>query len=325
MGNLPSFSQSVMTITKVLPIFILSFISVVEPKAQSIYPFEAEARLITEPIVNGAVALEDFIGDIVSPLLQPQFSGDKGNQQAYDAAPKPVKIPCGDYGSKRRSLLVGALTQDTLSGDKGKDDCGVYKETDKPLESEETCEYVHETVFVTKYKTECSKTYSTQCQTSYKTECTSSLNRECRTEYQEECSIVDTEECVTVDRPTYHQVCDTEYVQNCDGGGYQSTYEAPPPCATVPKQVCRQVAEFHQETECTNVPKKSCVTSPREVCGDVPKQDCKLTPTSTNCKDIPEKLCRQRAYQYPESITRQVCGLGPSQPSGGKKGKKGRK
>merc|ERR1739848_451105 len=95
-----------MTITKVLPIFILSFISVVEPKAQSIYPFEAEARLITEPIVNGAVALEDFIGDIVSPLLQPQFSGDKGNQQAYDAAPKPVKIPCGDYGSKRKMTVV---------------------------------------------------------------------------------------------------------------------------------------------------------------------------------------------------------------------------
>merc|ERR1739847_259485 len=188
MGNLPSFSQSVMTITKVLPIFILSFISVVEPKAQSIYPFEAEARLITEPIVNGAVALEDFIGDIVSPLLQPQFSGDEGNQQAYDAAPKPVKIPCGDYGSKRRSLLVGALTQDTLSGDKGKDDCGVYKETDKPLDAEETCEYVHETVFVTKYKTECSKTYSTQCQTSYKTECTSSLNRDCTTEYENLCS-----------------------------------------------------------------------------------------------------------------------------------------
>ena len=23
---------------------------------------------------------------------------------------------------------------------------------------------------------------------------------------------------------------------------------------------------------------------PREVCGDVPKQDCKLVPTSTNCK-----------------------------------------
>merc|ERR1719239_697139 len=65
----------------------------------------------------------------------------------------------------------------------------------------------------------------------------------------------------------------------------------------------------------------------REVCGDVPKQDCKLVPTSTNCKDIPEKLCRQRAYQYPESITRQVCGLGPSEPVGGKKGKgkKGRK
>ena len=27
-----------------------------------------------------------------------------------------------------------------------------------------------------------------------------------------------------------------------------------------------QVAEFHQETECTNVPKKSCVTSPRFCC-----------------------------------------------------------
>ena len=24
-----------------------------------------------------------------------------------------------------------------------------------------------------------------------------------------------------MDRPTYHQVCDTEYVQDCDGGGYQ--------------------------------------------------------------------------------------------------------
>merc|ERR1711970_219782 len=281
MGNLPSFSQSVMTITKVLPIFILSFISVVEPKAQSIYPFEAEARLITEPIVNGAVALEDFIGDIVSPLLQPQFSGDKGNQQAYDAAPKPVKIPCGDYGSKRRSLLVGALTQDTLSGDKGKDDCGVYKETDKPLESEETCEYVHETVFVTKYKTECSKTYSTQCQTSYKTECTSSLNRECRTEYQEECSIVDTEECVTVDKPTYTEDCTTEYENICSGGhgGGQGSYGVGATCQQVPKQVCKQIAHSNFQTDCAQVP------------------------TATNCKDIPEKQCRQRAYQFPESVS----------------------
>jgi len=298
-----------MTITKVLPIFILSFISVVEPKAQSIYPFEAEARLITEPIVNGAVALEDFIGDIVSPLLQPQFSGDKGNQQAYDAAPKPVKIPCGDYGSKRRSLLVGALTQDTLSGDKGKDDCGVYKETDKPLESEETCEYVHETVFVTKYKTECSKTYSTQCQTSYKTECTSSLNRECRTEYQEECSIVDTEECVTVDKPTYTEDCTTEYENLCSGGhgGGPGTYGVGATCQQVPKKVCKQIAHSNFQTDCAKVPKKSCVTIPYEKCGQVPKQDCKLVPTATNCKDIPEKQCRQRAYQFPESITSEVC------------------
>jgi len=297
-----------MTITKVLPIFILSFISVVEPKAQSIYPFEAEARLITEPIVNGAVALEDFIGDIVSPLLQPQFSGDKGNQ-AYDAAPKPVKIPCGDYGSKRRSLLVGALTQDTLSGDKGKDDCGVYKETDKPLESEETCEYVHETVFVTKYKTECSKTYSTQCQTSYKTECTSSLNRECRTEYQEECSIVDTEECVTVDKPTYTEDCTTEYENLCSGGhgGGPGTYGVGATCQQVPKKVCKQIAHSNFQTDCAKVPKKSCVTIPYEKCGQVPKQDCKLVPTATNCKDIPEKQCRQRAYQFPESITSEVC------------------
>jgi len=298
-----------MTITKVLPIFILSFISVVEPKAQSIYPFEAEARLITEPIVNGAVALEDFIGDIVSPLLQPQFSGDKGNQQAYDAAPKPVKIPCGDYGSKRRSLLVGALTQDTLSGDKGKDDCGVYKETDKPLDAEETCEYVHETVFVTKYKTECSKTYSTQCQTSYKTECTSSLNRECRTEYQEECSIVDTEECVTVDKPTYTEDCTTEYENLCSGGhgGGPGTYGVGATCQQVPKKVCKQIAHSNFQTDCAKVPKKSCVTIPYEKCGQVPKQDCKLVPTATNCKDIPEKQCRQRAYQFPESITSEVC------------------
>lgn len=281
----------------------------VEPKAQSIYPFEAEARLITEPIVNGAVALEDFIGDIVSPLLQPQFSGDKGNQQAYDAAPKPVKIPCGDYGSKRRSLLVGALTQDTLSGDKGKDDCGVYKETDKPLESEETCEYVHETVFVTKYKTECSKTYSTQCQTSYKTECTSSLNRECRTEYQEECSIVDTEECVTVDKPTYTEDCTTEYENLCSGGhgGGPGTYGVGATCQQVPKKVCKQIAHSNFQTDCAKVPKKSCVTIPYEKCGQVPKQDCKLVPTATNCKDIPEKQCRQRAYQFPESITSEVC------------------
>ena len=27
--------------------------------------------------------------------------------------------------------------------------------------------------------------------------------------------------CITVDRPSYHQVCDTEYVQDCDGDGYK--------------------------------------------------------------------------------------------------------
>jgi len=300
---------------------------------------EARTRVVTEPLVDGIHSVERFIGDLVSPIFGgPTASGDKDKEpkDSYGSPsytsyivepPKPKKkekIPCGGgYGyANRRSFGSGVL-----NGDKKEDDCGVYEEADNGFGFQENCEYIHETIFKTKYKTECSKTYSTQCQTSYKTECTTSLNQECRTEYKEECSYADSEECITVDRPTYHQVCDTEYVQDCDGGGYQSTYEAPPPCATVPKQVCRQVAEFHQETECTNVPKKSCVTSPREVCGDVPKQDCKLVPTSTNCKDIPEKLCRQRAYQYPESITRQVCGLGPSQPSGGKKGKgkKGRK
>jgi len=293
---------------------------------------EARTRVVTEPLVDGIHSVERFVGDLFSPIFGgPVASGsnDKDPKDSYGIPsytsyiaepPKPKKkekIPCGGYGyANRRSFGSGVL-----NGGKKEDDCGVYAEAENGFGFQENCEYIHETIFKTKYKTECSKTYSTQCQTSYKTECTTSLNQECRTEYKEECSYADSEECITVDRPSYHQVCDTEYVQDCDGGGYKNTYEAPPPCATVPKQVCRQVAEFHQETECTNVPKKSCVTSPREVCGDVPKQDCKLVPTSTNCKDIPEKLCRQRAYQYPESITRQVCGLGPSQPSGGKKGK----
>merc|ERR1719187_1770482 len=196
-----------MTNTKVLIFFLLPCLSVVEPTTRTIYPFEAEARLITDPIVNGAVALEDFIGDIVQPLITPQFSGEKP-KESYDAAPPaPAKIPCGDYGSKRRSLIVGAL-----AGDKGKDDCGVYKATNEGLDNtEETCEYVHETVFVTKYKTECSKTYSTQCQTSYRTECTESLNRECRMEYQNICS-------------------------GGHGGG-QGSYGVGATCQQVPKQV----------------------------------------------------------------------------------------
>jgi len=305
MGNLASFSQSVMTNTKVSIFFLLPCLSVVEPTTRTIYPFEAEARLITDPIVNGAVALEDFIGDIVQPLITPQFSGEKP-KESYDAAkPAPAKIPCGDYGSKKRSLIVGAL-----AGDKGKDDCGVYKATNEGLDNtEETCEYVHETVFVTKYKTECSKTYSTQCQTSYRTECTESLNRECRTDYQEECSIVDTEECVTVDKPTYTEDCTTEYENICSGGhgGGQGSYGVGATCQQVPKQVCKQIAHSNFQTDCAKVPKKSCVTIPYEKCGQVPKQDCKLVPTATNCKDIPEKQCRQRAYQFPESVSTQVC------------------
>ena len=39
----------------------------------------------------------------------------------------------------------------------------------------------------------------------------------------------------------------------------------------------------------------------------VPRQDCKLVPTETNCKDIPEKQCRQRAYQQPRTSTREIC------------------
>jgi hypothetical protein len=90
----------------------------------------------------------------------------------------------------------------------GPDDCGVYESTDDGYGFHEDCEYVHETVsstrpahhllimqvFVTKYKTECSKTYSTQCQTSYRTECSTTLSEECRTEYQEECTYADTDE-----------------------------------------------------------------------------------------------------------------------------------
>ena len=43
---------------------------------------------------------------------------------------------------------------------------------------------IHETVFVTRYRTECSKSYSTQCQTAYRTECNRTVSRECRTEFQ---------------------------------------------------------------------------------------------------------------------------------------------
>merc|ERR1711953_1433431 len=266
----------------------------VQPQAQE------RTRAITEPVVDGIHAVERAVGNLFSPIFGgPVASGsnDKEPKDSYGAPsyssyieepPKPKKkekIPCGGYGyANRRSFGSGIL-----NGDKKEDDCGVYEEADNGFGFQENCEYIHETIFKTNYKTECRKTYSTQCQTSWKTGCRTSLNQECRTEYKEECSYADSEECITVDRPSYHQVCDTEYVQDCDVGGYKNTYEAPPPCATVPKQVC------------------------------------KLVPTSTNCKDIPEKLCRQRAYQYPESITRQVCGLGPSQPSGGKKGKKGRK
>jgi len=297
-----------------LILFLSACLSSAEPITRNIYPFEAEARLITDPIVNGAVAFEDFIGGLIQPIIQPQFSGEKDTfsgekRPSYDdAAPAPAIIPCGDYG-QRRSLIVGALSGKPLSGGKGKGDCGVYKETNKGLDPEETCEYVHETVFVTKYKTECSKTYSTQCQTSYKTECTSSLNRECRTEYQEECSIVDTEECVTVDKPTYTEDCTTEYENICSGGtgANQGSYGVGATCQQVPKKVCKQIAHSNFQTDCAKVPKKSCVTIPYEKCGQVPKQDCKLVPTATNCKDIPEKQCRQRAYQFPESVSTQVC------------------
>jgi hypothetical protein len=282
---------------------VLSCLSAVEPTTRTVYPFEAEARLITDPIVNGAVALEDFIGGI----LQPQFSGDKGAAPAsYDKKPAaPSSIPCGDYGSKRRSLVVGALSGHKGDGGKGNSDCGVYDAANSGLESEETCEYVHETVFVTKYKTECSKTYSTQCQTSYKTECLSSLSRECRTEYTEECSVVDTEECVTVDKPNYTEECSTEYENICSGGqgGGHGTYGVGATCQQVPKKVCKQIAHSNFQTECAKVPKKSCVTLPFEKCGQVPKQDCKLVPTATNCKDIPEKQCRQRAYRFWELVS----------------------
>merc|ERR1712106_633845 len=138
-----SFSQSVMTITKALILFLSACLSSAEPITRNIYPFEAEARLITDPIVDGAVAFEDFIGGLVQPLIQPQFSGEK-HQSYDDAAPAPAIIPCGDYG-QRRSLIVGALSGKPLSGGKGKGDCGVYKETNKGLDPEETCEYVHET------------------------------------------------------------------------------------------------------------------------------------------------------------------------------------
>lgn len=294
---------------------------------------------ITEPLVDGVHAVERFVGDLFSPIFGGPVAGGARHQKkgpqapaegyavpAYEPPPQPApRIPChqADYAHRRSFGALGGKDKN-----KGPDDCGVYDATDNGYGFQEDCEYVHETVFVTKYKTECSKTYSTQCQTSYRTECSTTLSKECRTEYQEECTYADTEECITVDRPSYNNVCTTQYVQDCEGGGYTNTYEAPPPCATVPKQVCSQVAEYTKETECTKVPKRSCVTSPREVCGEVPKQDCKLVPTSTNCKDIPEKLCRQRAYQYPESTTRQVCGLGPTEDGGTEgeqKGKNGRK
>merc|ERR1712106_1196111 len=40
---------------------------------------------------------------------------------------------------------------------------------------------------------------------------------------------------------------------------------------------------------------------------EVRRLEGELVPTATNCKDIPEKQCRQRAYQFPESVSTQVC------------------
>jgi len=288
-------------------------------------PFlQAESRTIVESVH----AMEDFVGGLLNPIFGGggSLSGEKKKNEPQDtygvpvyeapARPTYTHIPCGEYGNRRS--FIGVLAK--KPGEE--DDCGVYEATSDGFEYQDNCEYVHETVFVTKYKTECSKTYSTQCQTSYKTECATTISQECRTEYQEECSYADIEECITVDRPNYEEVCTTEYVEQCDGGGYKNSYEAPPACSKLPKQVCNKVAKSNLVTECTKVPKRSCVTSPRETCGEVPKQDCKLVPTSTNCKDIPEKLCRQRAYQYPESTSRQVCGLGPQHPQHTNKDKK---
>merc|ERR1719474_2382070 len=71
-----------MTLTKVVSFIFISF-TLVEGTTRRVYPFEAEARLITDPIVNGAVALEDFIEGLVQPIVQPQFSGDK-DAEPYD-------------------------------------------------------------------------------------------------------------------------------------------------------------------------------------------------------------------------------------------------
>jgi len=216
------------------------------------------------------------------------------------------ELDCAEY-FRRRSLKI-ILDQGNPK------DCGVVDAVNGGYVPGENCHYVHETHFVTKYKTECSKTYSTQCQTTYATQCKTTTKTDCKTQYQEDCSLIESEECISVNRPKKETRCWTEYVDQCteipsyQPPSYQApSYKAKQHCVKVPKEKCANEYKDNYLKECRNVPKQSCISTPVEICGEVPKQECKLVPKDTVCQDVPEKQCRKKAYQFPKSSTRRIC------------------
>ena len=98
------------------------------------------------------------------------------------------------------------------------------------------------TCHVSRYKTECGQAHSRVCQTSYTTACQHSVTLDCRTEHSE---------VGHVSNILHYHV---HVSQEC-------TEESTVQCYTA--------------EECAPVAATNCVSRPREVCEQVPVQDCR--------------------------------------------------
>ena len=106
------------------------------------------------------------------------------------------------------------------------------------------------TCHVSRYKTECGQAHSRVCQTSYTTACQHSVTLDCRTEHSEVGHVSN----------ILHYHVHVSHILHCTRV-QECTEESTVQCYTA--------------EECAPVAATNCVSRPREVCEEVPVQDCR--------------------------------------------------
>ena len=103
---------------------------------------------------------------------------------------------------------------------------------------------------MSRYKTECGQAHSRVCQTSYTTACQHSVTLDCRTEHSEVGHVSN----------ILHYHVHVSHILHC---------------ARVQECTKESTVQCYTAEDCAPVAATNCVSRPREVCEQVPVQDCR--------------------------------------------------